>query len=479
MAQPILTAGRISTGGFEDTRHASRAEKALTSNSPLSCIREPGKVAQINWPIGMDNYRALKGIRDSAALRQCHLNPEEILQLRGQAAYSPTSAYLLKAGELESLSASCPEIIFDRGRQKRAKHLAYYFSRRAGLVRLRADYHDPGQTERGIRALLASPDIHTKGAVFFIGLEDSLFDQLCNRATAESADVCPSIPADGQVIDHLRILLDQNPRLKVPQSLKEKYVGNSDAADGVRKRILLAAGAKFPVLIEGETGTGKEIVARMIHQFSDRSSENFMPVNCGGIPIELFESELFGHVQGAFTGALRNKTGLWTLADVGTLFLDEIGDLSPLHQVKVLRALEDGRYRPLGGDQEIQSGARIIAATNRNLRQLVEAGKFRDDLFYRLFTLRIQTPSLHEHLADIPELAIHFWNRPNEKTCSPLPAGVLEELMTYGWPGNARELRSFLSTLSAVADGSPVTLQMARVVMRDRLNPSTLPTQDA
>lgn len=426
----------------------------------------------------MDDYRALKGVRGSAALRQCRLNPDEILQLRRQASYSPTSAYLLKAGELESLSAACGGIMFDRGRQKRAKHLAYYFGRRTGLVRLRADYHNSGQTERGVRALLASSDIQQKGAVFFIGLEDALFEQLWNRAAAEPADVSLSSHVTGLGVDHLQALLDQNPRLKVPRMLRETFVGDSAAAEAVRKRILLAAGVTYPVLIEGETGTGKEVVARMIHQFSDRSSETFVAVNCGGIPIELFESELFGHVQGAFTGALRNKTGLWTLADVGTLFLDEIGDLSPLHQVKVLRALEDGRYRPVGADQEIRSGARIIAATNRDLRQMVAAGKFREDLFYRLFTLRIRTPSLQDHLEDIPELAIHFWHRLNAKDCPPLPESALDELKTYGWPGNARELRSFLSTLSVFADGNPVTLPMLRAVMRDRLNPATISTQE-
>ena len=145
----------------------------------------------------------------------------------------------------------------------------------------------------------------------------------------------------------------------------------------MRKRIVLAAHVNHPVLIEGETGTGKEVVARMIHKFSDRPVESFFPVNCGGIPAELLESELFGHVKGAFTGALRNKSGLWTLAGAGTLFLDEIGDLSSLHQVKVLRALEDGKYRAVGGEREIHSNARIITATNRDLWHMVETGRFR------------------------------------------------------------------------------------------------------
>jgi transcriptional regulator with GAF, ATPase, and Fis domain len=420
----------------------------------------------------MDKFRALKGDLGAATFRRCSLTSDEIMSIRNRAASGITCAFLFKVGELEALAAASNGMIVDRGQKLAAKPLAYYLARRTGLVRIRANYRDPGQAERGIRALLSSPAVQPKGAVFLIGLKDDLFEQLWNRANeVESQTNTRRVLASMHDTDQLRTLLDQNPRLKVPEALKQKFIGSSAEAEGVRKRILLAAGVKHPVLIEGETGTGKEVVARMIHQFGDRSAETFVAVNCGGIPSDLLESELFGHVKGAFTGALRDKNGLWTLADAGTLFLDEIGDLSPLHQVKVLRALEDGRYRAVGGEQEIKSGARIIAATNRDLRQMVETGRFRDDLFYRLFTLRIRTPALREHPADIPELAAHFWHRLAENGSQPLHGEVLEELKTYAWPGNARELRSFLTTLFVLADGIPVTLSTFRAVLRDHLGP--------
>jgi DNA-binding NtrC family response regulator len=230
--------------------------------------------------------------------------------------------------------------------------------------------------------------------------------------------------------------------------------------------------------VQGGTGTGKEVVARMIHNLSSRAAESFVPVNCGGIPPDLLESELFGHVRGSFTGALRDKTGLWTLADAGTLFLDEISDMPLPHQVKVLRALEDGCFRAVGGEREIKSGARIIVATNRDLWQMVETGRFREDLYYRLFTFRIRTPALREHPEDIPELAAHFWRRFAGDKTPPLPAEVLQELKTHSWPGNARELRSFLINVLTLADGRSVTIQMIRAVVRDRLGPGVARQQD-
>lgn len=273
------------------------------------------------------------------------------------------------------------------------------------------------------------------------------------------------------VSPELRALLDQNPSLQVPKTLRQKFLGTSATCDWIRRLIILAAKVSHPVLVQGATGTGKEVVARMIHDHSSRSAESFVPVNCGGIPADLLESELFGHVRGAFTGALRDKPGLWTLADAGTLFLDEISDLPPSHQVKVLRALEDGSYRAVGDEEETKSGARIIAATNRDLRQMVDAGRFREDLYYRLFTFRIRTPALCEHPDDIPELATYFWRRFAGDGCPPLSDEVLQELKTYAWPGNARELRSFLINVLTLADGQLVTLPMIRAVVRDRLGP--------
>jgi two-component system response regulator PilR (NtrC family) len=251
--------------------------------------------------------------------------------------------------------------------------------------------------------------------------------------------------------------------------LQEAYLGNSTEAEVVRRLIVRAARAEHPVLVQGETGTGKEVVARQIHLLSGRAAESFVEVNCGGIPGELLESELFGHRRGAFTGATRNKPGLWTLANKGTLFLDEIGDLSLHHQVKILRALETGRYRPVGEVDDVTSRARIITATNRDLAHMVSAGQFREDLYYRLFTFRIRTPALREHPDDIPELANHFWRRIAGATAKPIPVAVTEALKRYHWPGNARELRAFLINVFLLVDHHSVDVPLIRAVMQDRL----------
>jgi hypothetical protein len=426
----------------------------------------------------MEKLRALRGTQGAANLRPTGLDPDDVKRLSIQAVNAATRVFLLKADELVQL-ANDSGAIKDRGAKNPATPLAHYFSGKTRLVRLRADYRDPGQAERGIRALLESTRVSRKGAMLFVGVGDALFEQIWSRAERRSKGGPAAAPGeDSSESPELRALLDQNPNLQVPEALLQKYLGNSPASDRVRRLIVLAAKVIHPVLIQGATGTGKEVVARMIHKLGPRSTESFMAVNCGGIPTDLLDSELFGHVQGAFTGALRNKTGLWTLADAGTLFLDEISDMPPPHQVKVLRALEDGRYRAVGGEKEIKSGARIIAATNRDLWQLVEAGRFGEDLYYRLFTFRIRTPALREHPDDIPELAAHFWRKIASDPCPPVPAEVVQELKTCTWPGNARELRSFLINVFTLADSRPVTLQMIRAVMRDRLAPGIPPPQD-
>jgi transcriptional regulator with GAF, ATPase, and Fis domain len=260
-------------------------------------------------------------------------------------------------------------------------------------------------------------------------------------------------------------------RVSVPDGLRREYLGESAAAERVRRAIVLAAGMDrgHVVLVQGESGTGKEIVARQIHALGGGRGEVFCAVNCGGIPTELFESELFGHVRGSFTGALRDKKGLWTLADRGTLFLDEVGDLPPAHQVKVLRALNEREYFPVGAEKPVRSNARVIAATHRDLGRMVRVGTFREDLYYRLFTFRIRTPALREHPGDIAGLARHFWSKLGQARS--LPSAVAEELGHFPWPGNVRELAAFLVNLAVVANGRPVSTRMAHAVLRDRAGP--------
>jgi transcriptional regulator with GAF, ATPase, and Fis domain len=165
------------------------------------------------------------------------------------------------------------------------------------------------------------------------------------------------------------------------------------------------------VLVLGDTGTGKEVIARSIHNYSARASEKFVPVNCGAIPSELLESELFGHKRFTFTDAKYDKKGLWEITGNGTLFLDEVGDLALIHQVKILRALEENKIRPIGEVKEIRVNARVIAATNRDLFSMVKAGHFREDLYYRLRSFLLRTPGLRDHPEDIPTLARFFWKK--------------------------------------------------------------------
>ncbi|HEY8516877.1 MAG TPA: sigma-54 dependent transcriptional regulator [Candidatus Binatia bacterium] len=202
-----------------------------------------------------------------------------------------------------------------------------------------------------------------------------------------------------------------------------------------------------PVLITGESGTGKELVARALHNVSSRASRSFVPVHCGAIPEELLESELFGHVRGAFTGAIASRTGRFQLAHHGTIFLDEIGEMSPRFQVKLLRVLEDGTFDPVGSAATRYADVRVIAATHRDLHAGAREGTFREDLLYRLDVVRIHLPPLRERREDIPVIARHFLDQVAAR-CRQQPAELLPEtadaLMSYGWPGNVRELRNVL-----------------------------------
>jgi len=205
------------------------------------------------------------------------------------------------------------------------------------------------------------------------------------------------------------------------------------------------AGTSAPVLIQGESGTGKELVASAIHHEGPRAQRLFVPVNCSALPEGLLESELFGHVRGAFTGAIRDKKGRFELADGGTIFLDEIGDLSPALQVKLLRVLQENAFERVGGEETIRVDVRVISATNKDLRREVAAGRFRQDLFYRLCVVPIGLPPLRERRSDIPLLAAHILKHVieeagrDEMTISPV---ALDVLMDYDWPGNVRELQN-------------------------------------
>ena len=220
-----------------------------------------------------------------------------------------------------------------------------------------------------------------------------------------------------------------------------------------------------PVLIQGESGAGKELVAAAIHNEGPRASRLFVPVNCGALPEGLIESELFGHVRGAFTGAVRDKKGRFELADGGTIFLDEVGDISPAMQVKLLRVLQDGAFERVGDTRTIRADARVISATNKDLKKEIAAGRFREDLYYRLCVVPIALPSLRERCGDIPLLVDHIVGRITSaagRDKLALSPGALDALLSYAWPGNVRELQN--------------ALQFALVKCRgDLIEPSHLP----
>jgi len=233
-----------------------------------------------------------------------------------------------------------------------------------------------------------------------------------------------------------------------------ELIGISESMREVHKRIGLAAASDAPVLVQGETGTGKELVARALHRHSARSTAPFVALNCAAIPKELLESELFGHVKGAFTGAASDRPGCFRAADGGVLLLDEIGDMAPDVQAKLLRALQEGEVTPLGSHRPIQVNVRVVAATHRDLAIAVHERRFREDLRYRLEVLTIALPPLRERLADIVPLAEHFLRR----AAAPQPAKRLapdaaRALLGHTWPGNVRELRNAMDRCHALQRG--------------------------
>jgi DNA-binding NtrC family response regulator len=245
-------------------------------------------------------------------------------------------------------------------------------------------------------------------------------------------------------------LQDQNAYLQEEiTSRYDEMVGASPAMKEIFKLIDTIAAEDTSILIEGESGTGKELVAHAIHRKSNRADKPFIRVNSGALNDNLLESELFGHEKGAFTGAIRQKRGRLELADQGTLFLDEIGDISQNMQIKLLRAIQEKEFERVGGEETLKVDVRIIAATNKSLQELVQAGNFREDLYYRLSVIPITLPALRERKEDIPALVFHFLNRLNQKKSQQkkIANEAVELLSQYTWPGNIRELENIMERL--------------------------------
>lgn len=260
-------------------------------------------------------------------------------------------------------------------------------------------------------------------------------------------------------LQHLS-LQEENARLR--QSIEARYeiVGRSYAIRSLMSQIEKVAVTPARVLITGENGTGKELVARAIHRLSPRASKPFVEVNCAAIPSELIESELFGHMKGSFTGAVSDRVGKFEQADKGTLFLDEIGDMSLAAQAKVLRVLQDGEVTRIGGSKRTQVDVRVLAATNKNLEEEIAAGRFREDLFYRLNVVPLHVPALRDRREDIPLLAQYFMDQLTQHEGAPartLDQSALDALQALDWSGNVRELRNTLERLAILAAAPRIT----------------------
>jgi len=274
-------------------------------------------------------------------------------------------------------------------------------------------------------------------------------------------------------LDHLELLLAralrsrdvESENLSLRRQLDQKYglgglVGNSRAMQDMYETINQAAPTQATILIQGESGTGKELVAHAVHQLSTRAKGPFVAVHCAALSPTLLESELFGHEKGAFTGAVAQRRGRFEMADGGTLFLDEVSEVDPAVQVKLLRVLEERAFERVGGDRTVQVDIRLVVATNKDLKALVEEGKFREDLFFRLDVVSIKLPPLRDRLEDVGLLCRHFireFSEKNSKQVETITRDAVDILSSYDWPGNVRELRNAIEKMVVLARGDRLT----------------------
>ncbi len=312
-------------------------------------------------------------------------------------------------------------------------------------------------TAHGVHGVIAfsscTPDAYTP--------EDREFMQYIGRQVAIATENALAF----EKINKLRRQVEEE-KVYLEEEIRSEYrfdeiVGSGPAIRGVLQQIETAAPTGSSILIQGETGTGKELVARAIHRLSSRADATFVKLNCAAIPAGLIESELLGHEKGAFTGAVGQRIGRFELAHCGTLFLDEIGELPLEMQPKLLRVLQDGQFERIGGSQTIHSDFRLVAATNRDLRAMVSEQQFRADLFYRVNVFPITLPALRERREDIPTLVRYFvqeFATRMRKEIDSIPAQVMETLVNYSWPGNIRELRNIVERSVILTHGKRLTI---------------------
>lgn len=307
----------------------------------------------------------------------------------------------------------------------------------------------------GVEVLEAAKKVKPESTIVMISGHGDL-DTAVNTMRLGAFDYISKPPDLNRLLNTVRIALDrkelvvENKMLKKKVSKNYEMIGESDAIAHIKDMIEKVAATDARVLITGPNGTGKELVAHWLHEKSERSGGPLIEVNCAAIPSELIESELFGHVKGAFTSAVKDRAGKFEAANGGTLFLDEIGDMSLSAQAKVLRALQESRVQRVGSDKDIKVDVRVIAATNKNLSKEIEEGKFREDLYHRLAVILIQVPRLNDRREDIPLLIAHFANQiagQNGTAPKAFTAKAIKLLQEYDWTGNIRELRNVVERL--------------------------------
>jgi transcriptional regulator with GAF, ATPase, and Fis domain len=259
----------------------------------------------------------------------------------------------------------------------------------------------------------------------------------------------------------------------------EQVIGKSPALESVLEQIERVAPTDSTVLIQGETGTGKELIARAVHNISLRCGRPFVKLNCAAIPLDLLESELFGHEKGAFTGAIAQKVGRFEMANKGTLFLDEVGDIPPALQPKLLRVLQEQEFERLGGTHTHQVDVRLVAATNRDLMKMVNRGEFRIDLYYRLNVFPVSLPPLRDRREDIPDLVAHFvdvYSRRMGKQIDEIPSETLSALSSYQWPGNIRELQNIIERAVILSNDGVLPNPLPKAEAQDSIMPPSTTT---
>ena len=373
------------------------------------------------------------------------------------------AALVVRSSNLPNL-ARFGSLVIDRGVKHPAKSLSQLLLKHQKIPLIDGRHRAAGQLKRSIRDLLRNASALGERNLYIIGVGDEIFGELWQGTLDRDRTAVPPLTPGTPFGYTSRLLLELEGRYETPAKLRRTFVGESAEARLVRALIMHAAQVNEPVLIMGDTGTGKEIVARSIYENSVRRRPDFVTVNCGAIPRNLLENELFGHVKGAYTDAKEDKSGLWETVGEGMLFLDEIGDLHPEHQAKVLRTLEEGEIRKIGATQGTKVKARIIAATNRDLHAMIQTGQFREDLYYRLRGFLIRTPALREHPDDIPLLAQHFWQKITKDHRKVLPPEILAELKSCRWPGNARELKMVLNHLFGLFGADNLSVEQLRWV---------------